>query len=328
MPRRAPRLLFALLAALCVGAASPPVAGLELEGAWFVIVHYRDDTSHDPAQLRWEDRIWRFERKGDTLEWSDYPIVVFQDESGRFEGIGGNRMARVVGAWEPNEAQQAQIRAGLEYNTRGAKTKALRGSDAQGWRSASPAATASAHVVTYSETWSIEGLPNAPAFSRLDVLGSGSAHAMEGRTLYQTEEVDAAAGVLRGRFERDGVRHGTFRMMRTGAPGIVKGSGKTQGERVREVMFRNFGPGLFESPQTRESYERAVQGEEVPEEVWQEVRVSVRREVEARLRARGGEASLPDSEIDRITDRVVQSMREGRALAEIDALLDAAPPAP
>src|SRR5690606_20159834 len=81
----AARALLALLAALA--AAAPPgsaaaqepaaqplaragQAPVELEGTWYVLVHYQDADAHDPQAWRWEDRVWRFAREGDRLVWT------------------------------------------------------------------------------------------------------------------------------------------------------------------------------------------------------------------------------------------------------------------
>ena len=58
---------------------------------------------------------------------------VFDDESGRFERRGSGQYARVLRYWEPSEAQLAEIGGGLEVNSRGSKTKTLRGSGRAGW---------------------------------------------------------------------------------------------------------------------------------------------------------------------------------------------------
>ena len=58
-----------------------------------------------------------------------------------------------------------------------------------------------------------------PVFRREDVLGSGRTESLEGVTEYATTEVASGGDVLRGTFERDGTRHGTFRMLRAGATG-------------------------------------------------------------------------------------------------------------
>lgn len=228
------------LALACVlwsagAAAAAEQAELDLLGTWYVLVHYQDDNAPNPEVLRWEDKVWVFAKKGSRLSWSEYPIVVFRDESGRFERRESGQYARVLHHWEPNEAQLADIRDGLEVNDRGLKSKSLRRSDDGAWRSLERARPASATVITYVENWSIENPTTRPVFAREDVLGSASAEGLEGLTRYATAEIDAASGELHGRYERDGTRHGSFRMMRSGATQAVTGSGLTQGERAVQI---------------------------------------------------------------------------------------------
>jgi murein DD-endopeptidase MepM/ murein hydrolase activator NlpD len=212
------------LAALCLaGHAAPvPAQGVELEGTWYVLVHYKDDHAINRDEERWEDRVWVFERDGQRLRWTEYPIVVFEDDGGRFERRQSGQYARVLHFWEPSEVQLADIRDGLKVNTRGSKTKTLRGSDAKGWSSGQRSASASASVVTYTETWSVGGLPDAPVFTRSDVMGGGRTDSLEGVTRYATSEVSESGNRLSGRFERDGSRHGTFRMMRSAGVGSLE----------------------------------------------------------------------------------------------------------
>src|SRR5262249_48630372 len=119
------RLVAALVLCLVCGVASGARA-FDAAGNWYVLVHYKDAESGKPDQWRWEDRVWKFERKGDRLEWTDYPIVVFEDETGRFENLSGNRASRVLAAWEPSPLQLEDIKNGLQTNPRGVKTKTLR----------------------------------------------------------------------------------------------------------------------------------------------------------------------------------------------------------
>jgi len=224
----------AVLAALAWPAPSLAEDGVDLIGTWHVLVHYRDDHTVHPDQERWDDKVWIFERSGSRLRWTEYPIVVFTDETGRFERRSTGQYARVLHAWKPNEKQLAEIHRGLEYNTRGSKSKTLRGSDADGWASQRRSGAVSASVITYTENWLIEGMPAWPVFTRTDVMGSARTENVEGVTRYATVGVDAGGDILRGTFERDGSRHGTFRMMRAGAVAVVKD--RTQSERQREVM--------------------------------------------------------------------------------------------
>jgi len=227
-----------LLAAL--GAAAP-AAGLDLSGTWHVVVHYKDSAAQNPDAARWEDRVWVFAREGERLRWIDYPIVVLQDESGRFEG-----RSRVLAHWTPNAGQAAELAAGPTVNSRGSKSKTLRGSDAAGWKSSS-AQQKSVAFITYEETWSIEGLAGQPVFTRVDVLGGAGADEAEGRTRYATSEVSADGKLLRGSFDRDGTRTGSFTMTRVGALKTLSTDGPTpnekQAERAREEILKQLEEG-------------------------------------------------------------------------------------
>jgi hypothetical protein len=211
----APHLRLALLAFLLL---APPTAaaGVDLVGTWHVLIHYTDDNTSHPDQLRWNDRVWVFEREGDRLIWKEYPIVVFSDETDRFERLESGQYARVLGAWEPSQAQLRNIAAGLRFNSRGAKKKSLRGSDLEGWRTSGRVRPGSASVITYHEDWRIEGLPEAPVFLHRDVMGSARSETMEGLARYQSSSVEAGGSLIRGSYERDGTRHGSFVMRRSG----------------------------------------------------------------------------------------------------------------
>jgi len=240
------RLLLGALALLVVAIPVTPAEAVDLIGTWHVLIHYKDSVTEHPERERWEDRIWVFEQEGSRLRWTDYPIVVFGDQTGRFEQLGGNRASRVLGYWEPNAAQLAQIQEGLEINPRGSRSKALRGSDAEGWSSGKKnAGYRSARFITFQEIWQITGMPDLPTFIRDDVMGSAAAENLEGRTTWEGESVESGGDVIRGRYDRDGTRIGTFRMMRSGEVSTVKGSGKSQGERVYEAFFGALGSQLF-----------------------------------------------------------------------------------
>ena len=224
--RRLALLAFALLAAAPAAFAQ----AVDLTGTWYVLVHYKDEVSGKPDALRWEDRIWVFEKNGDKLEWKDYPIVVFDDDEGRFER-SRRGYSRVVAAWEPSPAQRANIEAGLHINTRGSKSKTLAGSDAAGWKSVASPQAQGANVVTYSEIWGVKDAASKPVFLRNESLGSGAMEALEGGTVFKTESV--APGELRGTYDRDGTRKGTFRMVRAG-PVQQLATDKTPNEKQRE----------------------------------------------------------------------------------------------
>ena len=197
---------------------------LDLIGTWHVTVHYRDEASAIPEAERWDDKVWRFERRGSRLQWTEFPIVVFEDRAGRFEVSDGKRTVRVLHFWEPNEAQLAEIEKGLRVDSRGAKAKGMRGSPSRGYRSAGGLRSESTSVIGYSESWSVEGLPGRPVFTQSVVMGSGRSEDMEGRTRYAAEAVSAEGDRVRGHFVRDGTRHGAFVLRRSG-DAILLGSG-------------------------------------------------------------------------------------------------------
>lgn len=220
------------LAAAALLLAAPARAGdLDLLGTWYVLVHYKDSQTSNPDFERWEDRIWVFQTEGSRLRWTQYPIVVFDDDSGRFERTG-RQYARVLHYWEPNPGQLAEIRGGLEINERGSKSKALRGSDGEGWASAAPIQAFSASTLTYTETWRIEHPRGLPVFTIEESLGGARAESLEGSTEYRTATVESG-GSLRGTYNRDGARVGTFRMLRAGAVSEVAGSKDQAAMRAR-----------------------------------------------------------------------------------------------
>jgi len=231
----------ALLAALGLVAAFPlPAAAqaVDLIGTWYVLIHYKDDHAGNPLQERWDDKVWVFEEKGTRISWTEYPIAVFDDEKGRFERRHTGQYARILHYWEPDAGQLADIADGLQVNQRGAKTKTLRGSDAKGWSSSRRRSAVSASVVTYQEVWTIEGMPTRPVLTRSDSMGAGRTETVEGATRYATAEVLDGGDLLTGTYERDGTRHGTFRMLRSGEAGALK-SQKTQSEIQRQGFVRS-----------------------------------------------------------------------------------------
>ena len=190
-----------------------PHSGATLLGAWHVLVHYKDATSSDAERERWDDRAWVFEREGDRLRWTEYPIVVFDDEAERFENDAANRASRILHRWEPDEAQLADIKDGLAVNERGMVSATLRRSGGS-WVSAPKQATSSSSMIRYVESWRVDPAAEGPIFKREDALRSERAEDLTGVTIYTTREAADGGRLLRGDFERDGTQLGTFIMTR------------------------------------------------------------------------------------------------------------------
>jgi len=295
---------------------------IDLLGTWYVLVHYKDQSTNNPEFERWLDRIWVFESKGSRLQWTEYPIVVFRNETGRFEGLGTNRQRRVLDFWEPAPDQWLNIQEGLEVNPRGAKIKTLRGSPERGYKSMGALRTASASVIGYHEAVSIQDLEAMPVFARDDVMGSGRSEMMEGRTEYATTKISAEGSLLEGRYRRDGNQEGSFRMMRAGDVANV-GTKKTQQQRQRENFMSQYGGSIGTLPDADELKERLRSGDlsgEEAEEFRNAYRKEIRQLLERELRSSG--MRLNGNQLESMARKIEElSLDEGKSDEEISTML-------
>jgi hypothetical protein len=238
-PSRQP-VLALLLAAFVLLPGTAFAEDVDMLGTWFVLIHYRDSITANPDSDRWEDKVWKIEKSGSRLKWTEYPIVVFNDGSGRFGRVGRNPRARMLHKWEPNGAQMAEIQQGLQVNSRGSKTKSLRGSPKRGFKSTSSSRSTSAFTVGYQETWSVDDFASLPIFTRDDALGTESQLAtksddvVSGRTRYKTLAVASGGDVLTGEYARDENKKGTFKLIRAGGPRGIESDGRSPNEKARD----------------------------------------------------------------------------------------------
>jgi hypothetical protein len=79
---------------------------------------------------------------------------------------------------------------------------------------------------------------------------------MEGRTEYRTQEIQAGGDVLVGTYERDGTRHGTFRMMRAGERKQLEE--KSQKELQQQAWQREVLSSQSARQELREGIEKAL----------------------------------------------------------------------
>ncbi|MCP5041047.1 MAG: hypothetical protein GY944_08445 [bacterium] len=210
--------MWIVCAAAVADAADRKHGSSDLEGTWFVLIHYRDSNTANADKDRWLDKAWTFEIRGSRLHWVEYPIVVFQSSAGRFESYKGNPRSRVLAKWEPNASQLKELMGGPRVNSRGSKSKSLRGSDARGWKSTGRNRVSGANVVGYHEDWSIGPVGEQRSFVMHEVMGNAARGSAEGETSYIIDSAAADGSEFSGRFDRDGSRIGTFRMFRT--PGV------------------------------------------------------------------------------------------------------------
>lgn len=298
---------------LSAGATRAESGAVDLIGTWHVLVHFTDDHTHDPAQLRWDDRVWVFEKAGSRLRWTEYPIVVFRDQAGRFEPRGAIRAARVLHGWEPNESQRGQIASGVEVSPRGRKQKTLRARGGD-WQSTNRATAASASIVSYVENWSIADPTGEPTFRREDVLGSAETESLEGVTQYRTTEVLRGGDELRGTFVRDESRRGTFRMLRSGETKALSGTRKTEGQRFqKEFLGDRFDLALDrEGSAVREAVAtRSESRGKVPKELRARVRVEITAALSERLRESGKDPGRYEREIESLSEQIEAQLIDG-----------------
>jgi hypothetical protein len=320
------RLPLGVLALLVAVIVVRPAEAVDLVATWHVLIHYKDSQTENSERERWEDRIWVFEREGSRLRWTDYPIVVFSDQTGRFEQLGSNRASRVLHFWEPNAVQLAQIQEGLEINPRGSRSKTLRGSDLEGWSSGKKSGYQSARFITFHERWQITGMPDRPSFIRDDLMGSVATENVEGRTLWESESVESGGEVIRGRYDRDGTRIGTFRMMRSGAVSTVKGSEKSQGERAYKALFGAMGSQLFKGElpggASEEDVRSAIDAGEFTDDDRSDLRVEFERHITESYRSQGNDPRLFRPEIQSLARKMVALfVDDGKSIEEIQQML-------
>jgi hypothetical protein len=194
----------------------------DLQGSWYVLVHYDDSAAASQGNQNWEDKVWTFEPKGSRLVWTEYPVLVFDDEGGRMEKLPSGRLIKSSGAWEPNARQLAYIARGLAVNPRWARSKSLQGDPQRGYRSVGVSNRESASVISYSEAWEIRDLAHLPVFQRSDEMSSARSAPLAGRTEYQSTATTGKPDRLTGSFSRDQVQRGSFLMIRSGPVELAK----------------------------------------------------------------------------------------------------------
>jgi hypothetical protein len=69
-------------------------------------------------------------------------------------------------------------------------------------------------MIRYDESWRVDLAAEGPIFKREDALRSERAEDLTGVTIYTTRETADGGRLLRGDFERDGARRGTFTLTR------------------------------------------------------------------------------------------------------------------
>jgi hypothetical protein len=219
----APRHVGAWIAVLgLLGPASEPASaeatGSEapsLLGTWYVLIHYRRQESLFPRRWYWDERVWTFEPEGDALAWTEYTLVQFEDQQGRFEHLRTPRARRLLGAWTPNRRQRRELEAGIGVGSRGSRRKLLTGDATVGWKSAALDHGVAPGRKGFAEDWRIDVVEGLPEFRLASQLRHwGGARELEA-SIYRAEKEERGGAELRGSYRSGDDRDGRFRMMRT-----------------------------------------------------------------------------------------------------------------
>lgn len=297
----------------------PAAAELDLMGTWHLLVHYQEPDSEEPERWHWHDRLWVFAAEGDRVRFTEYPVVVFDRRSGRYErGLNGQWL-QSEGAWEPDARQLGEIEAGLTVNPRGSRSKTLRATGDGRLSSARAGGYDSARFVTFETRVEIDPRGALPEIVIRDSLDSSAAEGREGVTRYGAESVDASGARIEGRYERDGRQRGRFVMRRSG------GARTDETEALpseRELTYERFYRQLGRSLRGAEALPESVPG--LPDEA---ARTALRERVEVALeegfRAQGNDPRPYAPQIRNLADAIVALYEEGRSRDEIGTLLQA-----
>ena len=169
--------------------------------------------------------------------------------------------------------------------------------------------------MSYTESWNIEGTPDLPVFRRTDSLGGERTESLEGVTLYTTTSADPAGNWLKGSFERDGSRTGSFRMLRAGT-GKALTTKRNQSERQRDAFIDWMGRRQLDESQLTQQ-DRA------------DLDAMVRAAIGQRMQSLGIDPAQRSDQIDKLVPEIEKRLfAEKRPLGEIPELVKEAVVAP
>ena len=206
-------------AALAEGnvATADDLAKLDLSGAWYVLIHYKDESSEDGSITKFRDFAWSIEQTANSLSVEYYPVVLFDEDT----EIERRHAMRGHQPWQPSPANLAALTRSLDVSSRAMTSKRMTGSVAEGFRSSAPVASGGLNIISFTKSWEVRFEPNA---IRIVVTDSLSATAgLEGSEDSSVYIITRRLGPneLRGTYE-EASRRGSIRMIRAGQRRVVK----------------------------------------------------------------------------------------------------------
>lgn len=190
---------------------------LDLTGAWYVLIHYKDDRSEDESITKFVDFAWSIEQTASTITWDYYPFVLFDPEA----ELERRYAMRGHEPWEPTGENLAKLANSVDVSSRAMTRKRLTGSVAEGFRSLAPLASGGLHIVSFARNWDVRFKPDAIEIVITDTLsGAVGLEPSEERIVYRVTE-QLGPHELRGSYA-EATKRGTLRMIRAGQRRVVK----------------------------------------------------------------------------------------------------------
>jgi hypothetical protein len=189
----------------------------DLNGSWYVLIHYTDAGAENKDAKRFKDFAWTIEQTANTITWEYYPFVFFGEDS---EPVRRQAMKEAT-PWEPSASEWAAVRQAVDVSSRALQRKRMTGTAAQGFKSLAPLGTGGLNTMSFSRNWDVTFKPEKVSIVIVDSLsGSGGLEGMEEATIYEINE-RASADEYRGTYT-EGDKRGTLRMVRSAERRVVK----------------------------------------------------------------------------------------------------------
>ncbi len=221
-PRKLATLVTAAVFALSLGSlASPAGAGdlsqVDLSGAWYALIHYKDSKSEDKSLEKFKDFAWLVEQGESKIKVEEFPYVIFDEGSEELRRFA----MRAHKPWAPEGPVLSTLRKNVDVSSRAMRKKTLEGSTGDGFKSKAPMATG-AMTMSFSRNWSIDFGSGKIRIKIIDSLSAGSDMLgdIEEAIVYEITE-QTADGDLVGTYA-ESTKSGKRRLLRSGERRVIK----------------------------------------------------------------------------------------------------------
>jgi len=199
-------------------ARADDLSNLDLSGAWYMLIHYKDAKSEDKSLTKFKDFAWSIRQQADKLALDEYPYVLFD------EGTEEIRRADMRGhkPWQPEGLVLDALLQHVDVSTRAMRSKELEGSTKSGMKSSAPGESSGGGTMNFVRNWDMTWSPTLVRISIVDSLSGGSSilSGMEEASVFEITE-RPSEGELRGTWS-EGDKSGSLRMIRAKELRVLK----------------------------------------------------------------------------------------------------------